>query len=1067
MQKTFLRKRATSVAVAVILSILMVLSTAVLPCTKDSVTSYAATFKDTSNHWAKSYIADAVNFGFVQGYSDNTFRPDNPITRAEFTKMLNAAIGNNGTTDIGFWDTIPGEWYYEDVQKGVAAGYISGRSETTFAPNATITRQEAAVMLSRIIPAYGSKSTLKAYSDYTDVSDWAASSLEKMTAKNYIGAYSDGKLHPKNNLTRAQAAKIITEVLKNENIDANNKRVVAHDGPDLTLENTIYANRMTIDASATDDLITFSNCTILGNLNIEGGEGGSDEGISLENSRVSTVNLDAGENEVRVYAKGETSVKNINVSDTAVVENGYLTGSGDFGEGFENVMISRGSDATLVGDFDYVEITGSKVDLKTESGKISTLKIDTAASDTTVDVGEDAELYNVEDYASTAFLGEGIITKLNAYANGITYEKKPSQIVTAASVNIPPLLAIDAERALVIAPVPADGETKVSTSEDIVLRFSSVVHMTDFSGTRLTDTQAENIISLRKGSAGGASVSFTATVADDGKSVSLTPTNALKEDTTYYLRIAAGELTDQYGHENELFTSSFSTGLTSYDIQFSPTKAETEVSLTAIPTITFSEPVMRYSSGSPSLTAQYLHDSVITFEKVGPNQLKRTSVDFTAVIDSSSREITITPRAKLDEETTYYITINGRTLMTQSDKKAIETQESNFTTISNSLSDRVASATDSDKAKITFKALQKGTVYGIIFKQSELESERPTAENIKDFSYVSSVSANTDHHASVTVSKGDLASMEFSSLEANTAYYIYLVLYEGEDTPGNVFVETVSTSQKLPTLSSITIDAYTAAEIKDNTKPDGTTNVLKGSDGATKVTYYIGPEATQLRVTPEQTAGQDESLECDITVSSLVQGIEVEKTSPVTIKIPSAQNAQKDGIAATDLGTINIAIGGNNKQYGTKKYEVELKRIVPEIQTVSFTGSSTKVKTWTDETQNASNAAVSVELTSVRSTEDVQLIPDILSKDYVKYKVEASVDGTWTPVGSSDFGTSQNIGQTSTILGKDYTYRITTQYYLYGTTAFNGSEQQNIFYTNVSFNKGPSETQSESSAETE
>ena len=91
-------------------------------------------------------------------------------------------------------------------------------------------------MLSRIVPTSGSNATLKVYSDYKNVEYWAETALEKITAKGYLGAYNDGKLHPKDNLTRGQAAKILTLVLQKETIDKNNKRIVAHDrGADIHL----------------------------------------------------------------------------------------------------------------------------------------------------------------------------------------------------------------------------------------------------------------------------------------------------------------------------------------------------------------------------------------------------------------------------------------------------------------------------------------------------------------------------------------------------------------------------------------------------------------------------------------------------------------------------------------------------------------------------------------------------------------------------------------------------------------------------------------------------------------
>ena len=1057
------RHRMASAALCVLLAVLMLLSTAVLPPTRQDAASYAATtFKDTAGHWAQrmGYIEKAVNYGIVNGYTDGTFKPDNPISRAEFTKMLNAALGNNSTTDLGFWDILDTDWYYNDIKKGVAAGFITGRSETVFAPEDKINRQEAAVMLARVVPASGSNVTLKVYDDYSDVEKWATVSMEKMAGKGYIQGFTDGKLYPTANLTRAQAAKILTEIIDKENIDANNKRVVDHDGPSLTLENMIYSNRMTIDASVSDKLITFKNCVILGSLVVEGGSSGTNGGVQLQDTRVSALNVSTGDSEVRVYAKGESTIKNTVVEDMATLETGTLSGSGDFGQGFAKVEIGRAADVSLIGDFADVTIAGAKVDLAVSEGTVQNLVIEKAATKTNVDIAADGTIYNVEAHAEeTVFSGKGAITKLNAHADGITYETEPARIETDSSVNVAPALAVDAERSLTITPVPADGATGVPVSEDIVLKFSSVVHLSDFTGSqRLTDSQAESVISLRKGSTGGTSVPFTADVADDGKSVSLRPDAALEINTTYYLKIAADELTDEYGHENDLFTSSFTTGLASYEVQFEPSTGSTEVSLTAIPTITFGDPVKRYSSGSTSLTDQYLHDTVISFQKLGPNQVNRSNVAFTASIDSSNRQITINPTGSLEEESTYYITINANTLMTSSDGQAVKERTSSFTTVSNSLTNRITEATDYDEAKITFKSLQKGTVYGIIFKQSELESQPPTADKIRDHSYIASVSANPGHYNSVKVSKNETATLNFSGLEANTAYYVYVVLYEDEKTPGSVFAEPVSTAQKLATLSSLNIQAqtYQNGMEADNTERD----ILKGSDGASSLTYYIGPSETTLKVTPEKTAGQEGTISYEITFDPNISMTSVDQaTQPVSVVIPAAS----DTLTTTDIGTLKVDVKSSNSSYGTKTYTVKIRRIIPTVKQVSVTGRSSYISdifTDEEEVKKDSLMATSINLSSQASTDSITLTPYIQSSASVDYRIEQYKNGAWTAVGTDAYtsgGTARTLGTKAELLSQcsndaSILYRISTRYYLYGTSDRTGTEKnKDVYYVKLRF----------------
>ena len=174
------------------------------------VNSHAAgRFSDTVGHWAESYINTAVEENIINGYPDGRFRPDRAVTRAEFASMINKALGNNGTASISFGDVSRGDWYYNDVAKALSAAYTAGYDDNTFRPDNPITRQEAAVMISRIAPAYGKNGNLRVYADSGRISDWAYESLEKVNGKGYIGPYPDGNIHPLDRLTRAQTAKII------------------------------------------------------------------------------------------------------------------------------------------------------------------------------------------------------------------------------------------------------------------------------------------------------------------------------------------------------------------------------------------------------------------------------------------------------------------------------------------------------------------------------------------------------------------------------------------------------------------------------------------------------------------------------------------------------------------------------------------------------------------------------------------------------------------------------------------------------------------------------------------
>ena len=108
------------------------------------------TINDIKGHWAEFYIKDFVNKGYIYGYENNTFNPNGKITRAEFISIINKVFDFNEVVDISFNDVNSDKWFYEDVKKAVRAGYINGYGDNTFRPDNNITREEIAVIITNI-----------------------------------------------------------------------------------------------------------------------------------------------------------------------------------------------------------------------------------------------------------------------------------------------------------------------------------------------------------------------------------------------------------------------------------------------------------------------------------------------------------------------------------------------------------------------------------------------------------------------------------------------------------------------------------------------------------------------------------------------------------------------------------------------------------------------------------------------------------------------------------------------------------------------------------------------------
>ena len=100
-------------------------------------------FKDIKGHWAQVQVEKWVTDGIIAGYPDGQFKPDDPITRAEFVSLVNRAKKiERSDTLYPFSDVKSSDWFFGQFMSGKEAGYISGYPDGTFKPNHTMTARK-------------------------------------------------------------------------------------------------------------------------------------------------------------------------------------------------------------------------------------------------------------------------------------------------------------------------------------------------------------------------------------------------------------------------------------------------------------------------------------------------------------------------------------------------------------------------------------------------------------------------------------------------------------------------------------------------------------------------------------------------------------------------------------------------------------------------------------------------------------------------------------------------------------------------------------------------------------
>lgn len=183
------------------------------------------------------------HYSYLIGYSDGTVRPNGRITRAEvatifFRLLTDDARQRNWSSENNFSDVSADKWYNNAVSTLCHMGVLGGYSDGTFRPNAPITRAEFA----KIAVSFAQTNGSAVYSYFTDVktTDWFAPYVTTAKDSGLIEGYSDGSFKPENRITRAEACAIVNRVLGRKPSKNHMKISDRIDWPDCTTADWFY-----------------------------------------------------------------------------------------------------------------------------------------------------------------------------------------------------------------------------------------------------------------------------------------------------------------------------------------------------------------------------------------------------------------------------------------------------------------------------------------------------------------------------------------------------------------------------------------------------------------------------------------------------------------------------------------------------------------------------------------------------------------------------------------------------------------------------------------------------------
>lgn len=173
-------------------------------------------FSDIKGHWAEANIQAWGDEGLIRGYLDRSFKPNTYITRAEFMNLVNGAFGYSGQAKITFNDVSESAWYYEAISIANANGYIDGYTDGTMKPQDPITRQEAAKVIAGILNLELNETAANVFSDSSSIAAWSKGAVGGAAAAKIISGYADGTFKPLNSITRAEAVSALVKAVETD-----------------------------------------------------------------------------------------------------------------------------------------------------------------------------------------------------------------------------------------------------------------------------------------------------------------------------------------------------------------------------------------------------------------------------------------------------------------------------------------------------------------------------------------------------------------------------------------------------------------------------------------------------------------------------------------------------------------------------------------------------------------------------------------------------------------------------------------------------------------------------------
>jgi len=415
--------------VLISLSIILTISFSSIGVANAATSTSTLLPKDIKGNLAEAQITSLLKKGVVTTYADKTFKPNKNITRIELITIINKLFGLKNTTAINFSDIPNGTPISIEVAKAISAGYINGYSNGVFKPNNPVTRQDCAEIICKLFKLNVTKNAgvLNQIKDLKGVPEASKGYISTVVQNGNFSLYAGNTFKTSKALTRGEACVIISRasgaiyntsgIFDNANKSVTGNVIVNTSG--VSLNNIVINGNLYLTEGIGDGNSILNNVTVMGKTYVCGGGINS---IEVQNSTLGETEVNKKNGFVRVAVSGKTKVGNLFANSPCTLEEKSLSGNG-----FGNVTINLTSPSVvqLVGSFDTLNLNSRMTEVDLSNGSNSSFTSSSNATGAIVKIDSTASLRNMVLNSSASVQGKGSIRTVDIRANGVTVEQTP------------------------------------------------------------------------------------------------------------------------------------------------------------------------------------------------------------------------------------------------------------------------------------------------------------------------------------------------------------------------------------------------------------------------------------------------------------------------------------------------------------------------------------------------------------------------------------------------------------------------------------------------------------------